>query len=71
MLPPFRSRIMLAWAPAWDKYGTKSLAYLAGVTVTEASKQVFATHALPARAARRRGFVPSMSRPGARCGPVD
>ncbi len=65
VLPPFRSRVLLAWAPAWDKYGAKGLAFLAGVTVTEASKQVYGAHVLPARAARRRGLVPALSRPAA------
>lgn len=65
VMPPFRSRVMLAWAPAWERYGIRPLGFMAGVTVTEASKQVYAAHALPARAAPRRALVPSLSRPAA------
>jgi hypothetical protein len=63
-MPPFRSRLMLAWAPAWDKYGSRLLRFLAGAIVIEASKQVYAAHAVPARAQRRRVLpVPSLARP--------
>lgn len=64
IMPPFRSRLMLAWAPAWDKYGSRFLRFLGGAIVIEASKQVYAGHAVPARAQRRRVLpVPSFSRP--------
>ena len=66
IMPPFRSRLMLAWAPAWDKYGSKALRFLAGAIVIEASKQVYAGHAVPARAQRRRVLpAPSLARPAA------
>jgi SAM-dependent methyltransferase len=73
ILPPFRSRLLLAWAPAWDKYGSRLLSFLAGALVIEASKQVYAAHALPARAQRRRVVlpVPSLARPAARRAPID
>jgi hypothetical protein len=70
VMPPFRSRLLLAWAPAMDRYGGKLLSFLAGVSVTEAAKQVYGTHALPARAARRRVLpAPSLAPPGARRDP--
>jgi SAM-dependent methyltransferase len=70
VMPPFRSRLLLAWAPAWDRYGSRFLSFLAGAIVIEASKQVYAGHALPARAQRRRALPePSLARPAARRGP--
>jgi hypothetical protein len=64
ILPPFRSRLLLAWAPAWDKYGARLLPFLAGAIIIEASKQVYAGHAVPARAQRRRVLpVPTLARP--------
>jgi SAM-dependent methyltransferase len=64
IMPPFRSRLMLAWAPSWDKYGARLLAFLAGAIVVEASKQVYAAHAVPARPQRRRVLAaPSLARP--------
>jgi SAM-dependent methyltransferase len=72
ILPPFRSRLLLAWAPAWDKYGSRFLPFLAGAIVVEASKQVYAAHAVPARAQRRRVLtVPSLARPATRRDPSD
>jgi SAM-dependent methyltransferase len=72
IMPPFRSRLMLAWAPAWDKYGARFLAFLAGAIVIEASKQVYAAHAVPARDQRRRVLpVPSLARPATRRDPID
>lgn len=69
-MPPFRSRLLLAWAPAWDRYGSKGLSFLAGAIVIEASKQVYAAHAIPARAQRRRVLpVPSLARPATRRDP--
>lgn len=64
IMPPFRSRLLLAWAPAWDKYGSRLLPFLAGAIIIEASKQVYAGHAVPARDQRRRVLpVPSLARP--------
>jgi SAM-dependent methyltransferase len=71
VMPPVRSRVLLAWAPAWDRYGSKWLAFLGGAIVIEASKQVYAAHAVPARAQRRRVLpVPSLARPAARRDPI-
>ncbi len=67
ILPPFRSRFVQAWAPAWDRVGRTWLTFLAGVTLTEASKQVYGTQPLPARALRRRVLpAPALARPAAR-----
>ena len=72
ILPPFRSRLLLAWAPAWDKYGSRFLPFLAGAIVVEACKQVYAAHAVPARVQRRRVLtVPSLARPATRRDPAD
>ena len=72
IMPPFRSRVLQAWAPAWDKYGGNLLRFLAGAIVIEASKQVYAGHAVPARAQRRRVLpVPSLARPAAGRNPPD
>jgi len=66
IMPPFRWRLLLAWAPAWDKVGARFLRFLAGAIVIEASKQVYAAHAVPARPQRRRGLAaPSLARPAA------
>lgn len=51
-LPPVRLRLMLRSAPAWESSGRRLLPHLAGVTVTEAVKDIYA--AIPVRAARRR-----------------
>jgi SAM-dependent methyltransferase len=53
VLPPFRSRLLLAWAPAWDRFGAKWLAAIAGVVLIEATKTIYAAQAVPARARRR------------------
>ncbi len=66
IMPPFRSRLLLAWAPAWDLYGSKLFGFLAGAILIEASKQVYAGHAVPARPQRRRVLpVPTLARPAA------
>lgn len=41
-IPPLRSRFALAWAPAWEQIGVRWFKALAGVTMIEASKQLFA-----------------------------
>lgn len=67
MLPPFRARWLLGIAPAWDRFGRRWLRFLAGATLIEAAKQLYAGRALPARAVRRRGFaVPGLARPAGR-----
>ncbi|MEI6987031.1 MAG: methyltransferase domain-containing protein [Rhodospirillaceae bacterium] len=54
-IPPMRSRFSLAWAPAWENIGFRWFKPFAGVTLIEASKQIFAGVArrTTARSARR------------------
>ncbi len=40
--PPVRSRLSMAWAPAWEEIGSRWFRAIAGVTMIEASKQLFA-----------------------------
>ena len=67
-MPPFRSRMMLRSAVAWENVGQSWLpSGLSGVAVIEASKQVYALTGTPARAKRPRPFlvpVPTPSAPG-------
>lgn len=41
-IPPLRSRFCLAWAPAWEEIGVRWFRAFAGVTMIEASKEIFA-----------------------------
>ncbi len=41
-IPPVRSRFALPWAPAWEEIGARWFKAFAGVTMIEASKQLFA-----------------------------
>lgn len=41
-VPPVRSRIILSAAPAWERMGNRLFGLLAGVTLTEATKSVYA-----------------------------
>ncbi len=41
-IPPLRSWFSLAWAPAWEEVGERWFSAFAGVTMVEASKQIFA-----------------------------
>jgi len=54
-IPPVRSRFSLAWAPAWEQIGVRWFKAFAGVTMIEASKQLFAgvSRRTPAKAPRR------------------
>ena len=54
-LPPANLRIMLRSAPIWEHGGRRIVPRLAGVTITEAVKDVYA--ALPVQRARRRRLV--------------
>ena len=54
-LPPARLRIVLRSAPIWENGGRQLAPRLAGVTITEAVKDVYA--ALPVQRARRRRLV--------------
>lgn len=55
-VPPFRSRMLLSTAPAWDRLFQRWLRLFAGVMLTEAGKQVYA--GIPATATARRRRVP-------------
>jgi SAM-dependent methyltransferase len=54
-LPPTRLRIVLRGASVWESGGRRLLPHLAGVTITEAVKDVYA--AMPVRAVARRRVV--------------
>ena len=54
-VPPTRIRIMLRSAPVWEQGGRRIAPRLAGVTITEAVKDVYA--ALPLQHAARRRLV--------------
>lgn len=41
-IPPVRSRFLLGTAPAWEKLGERWFATFAGVTMVEATKQIYA-----------------------------
>ncbi len=60
-IPPLKSRMLLRSAPAWEEIGSRWFKAFAGVTMIEASKQIFAA-ATPRRAVqqpvKRRLIVP-------------
>lgn len=73
-IPPLRSRALLTMAPAWEELGSRWFSAVAGVTIVEASKQIFA--GVPRRAvepAKRRLIVsmPGGAAPAAHRDSVD
>ncbi len=52
--PPVRRRAILSTAHAWERIGERWLGPVAGVILTEASKQVYSAIPLPVRAPLRR-----------------
>jgi SAM-dependent methyltransferase len=58
-VPPTNLRLVLRGAPLWERAGRRLAPRLAGVTITEAVKDVYA--ALPVQHARRRRLVLSQS----------
>jgi len=56
-VPPTHSRMVLASAPAWEQLGQHGIAPFAGVVMIEATKQIYAGHAV-AESARRRAYLP-------------
>ena len=53
-IPPVRSRFLLGTAPAWEKLGDRWFSTFAGVTMVEATKQIYAISGPePAQASRR------------------
>jgi len=57
-VPPARSRMMLASAPAWEKIGARWLSTFAGVLLIEAGKQIYAAGAAREATRPRRAYVP-------------
>ena len=58
-VPPTHLRLILRGAPLWERVGRRLAPQLAGVTITEAVKDVYA--ALPVQHARRRRLVLSQA----------
>jgi SAM-dependent methyltransferase len=56
-VPPTRSRMVLSSAPAWEKLGQKCFNTFAGVVMAEATKQIYAGHAVATPRRRRRSYV--------------
>ena len=48
-VPPGRWRVLHRSAPAWERIGASWFPLVAGVTLVEASKEIYAAHPLPAR----------------------
>ena len=61
--PPIRRRVILSTARAWERAGERWLGLIAGVTLTEATKQVYSAVALPVRSPFR--ILPAPVRPAA------
>jgi len=57
-IPPVRSRFMLSTAPAWERMGSRWFSTFAGVTMVEATKQIYAVSGPAAAPARRRLAFP-------------
>ena len=55
--------MILSTANAWERIGERWLGLIAGVTLTEATKQVYSAVALPARSPFR--ILPAPVRPAA------
>jgi SAM-dependent methyltransferase len=66
-VPPTRSRVVLRSAPAWEKIGERWFTRFAGVTLIEASKQIYARPPTAAVKKRRSALVPgSLPQPATR-----
>jgi len=57
-MPPFRSRVVLRSALAWERLGERWFPRFAGVVLVEATKQLYAGTAVRERAAGKRVYVP-------------
>ena len=55
-VPPTRSRMVLASAPAWEQLGLRGSMPFAGVVLVEATKQIYAGHGVT-QGRRRRSYV--------------
>lgn len=60
-VPPLRSRMALATAPAWENVGTRWMPALGGLVVAEAVKTIYAANAVPATP--KRVYLPVAERP--------
>jgi SAM-dependent methyltransferase len=56
-VPPTRSRMMIAAAPAWENIGVRWFPTFSGVLIIEAGKEIYAPTVETARPARRRRYV--------------
>ncbi len=56
-VPPSRSRMVLASAPAWEKLGARWLPMISGVLMIEAGKRIYAPSEVP-KLRRRRVYMP-------------
>jgi SAM-dependent methyltransferase len=56
-VPPFRSRMLLSSARAWENVGRRWFHALSGVITVEATKQIYAA-SMAAEPARRRAYAP-------------
>jgi SAM-dependent methyltransferase len=65
-VPPSRSRMVLASAPAWERVGPRWFGTFAGVLLVEAGKQIYAASpdGAPARARRRYAVMPTPAKRG-------
>jgi SAM-dependent methyltransferase len=57
-VPPSRSRMLLAAAPAWEKLGRRFLPTVSGVVMIEAGKQIYAASVARAEARPQRRYAP-------------
>ena len=57
-IPPVRSRFLLSTAPAWERLGKRWFSTFAGVTMVEATKQIYAISSPIAAPVRRRLAFP-------------
>lgn len=57
-IPPFRSRVLLRSAPAWERMGARWFPAFAGVLLVEAAKQLYAASAGGERKGRKRSYLP-------------
>lgn len=56
-MPPSKSRMMLAGAPAWEKIGLRWFKTFGGVVIVEAGKQIYASpHGASSK--RKRLYIP-------------
>lgn len=56
-IPPIRSIMMLASAPAWEKFGQQFFSSFGGVVIGEATKQIYAANSEPIRRTTRHRYV--------------